>query len=227
MRCSARSKEEPGRCPGPSGGLLRPQSRGPVAPPSTTLLRVETHRAAGREAGFTLVELLVVVGLIGVLAAVTVMMMPGAVLSAKADGGAARVVSVLRSARELAIAQRRNVRVTFTAPNQIIITRVEVPGPGTTVISSVVLEGGIEFRTFAGQPDTPDAFGNATATSFGTAVTISFTSEGWFVDQNGDPVNGTVFIGRANQPISARAVSIFGPTALVSQWRWDGSRWVR
>ena len=34
-----------------------------------------------------------------------------------------------------------------------------------------------------------------------------FTSEGTFVDQNGDPVNGTVFLGRGIDPLSARAVS--------------------
>jgi prepilin-type N-terminal cleavage/methylation domain-containing protein len=190
-------------------------------------MRARVRCRSHPDAGFTLVETLVVVGLIGVLAGVAVMMMPGAILSAKADSGAARVTSILRGAREQAIAQRRSVRVTFTAPNRIVISRVEVPGPGTTVISDVVLEGGMDFRLFPGLPDTPDAFGNATATSFGLAANIAFTSEGWFVDHNGDPVNGTAFVGRANQPLSARAVTIFGPTALISQWRWNGSRWTR
>ena len=179
------------------------------------------------EAGFTLIELLVAVGLIGILSAISVMMMPGVILSAKADSGAARVVSVLRMAREQAIAQRRSVRVTFTPPNRVVISRQEVPGPGTTVINSVPLENGMEFGLFSGIPDTPDAFGNASATSFGLATTIAFTSEGWFVDQNGDPVNGTAFLGKANQPLSARAVTIFGPTALIREWRWNGSQWIR
>ena len=47
------------------------------------------------------------------------------------------------------------------------------------------------------------------------------------VDQNGDPVNGTVLLGRYDDPMSARAVTIFGPTALIRQWRWGGSRWIR
>jgi prepilin-type N-terminal cleavage/methylation domain-containing protein len=190
-------------------------------------MRAMTGRAAQRDAGFTLLETLVVVAIMGVLAAISVMMMPGAILQAKADGGAARLTSVLRSAREQAIAQRRNVRVTFTPPNRIVISRVEVPGPATTLITSVSLEDGMEFRLYPGLPDTPDAFGNATATSFGVATTLSFTSEGWFVDQNGDPVNGTVYVGKVTQPLSARAISIFGPTALVSAWRWNGNRWAR
>jgi prepilin-type N-terminal cleavage/methylation domain-containing protein len=176
-------------------------------------------------AGFTLVETLVVVGLIAVLSGITVMVMPIALLSAKADSGAAQVVSVLRVAREEAISQRRNLRVAFTAPNRIVVSRVEVPGPGISVITQALLEGGLTFRLFVGLPDTPDAFGNAAASSFGGATSIAFTSSGEFVDQNGDPVNGTVFIGREDQPLSARAVSIFGPTALVREWRWNGSRW--
>jgi len=176
-------------------------------------------------AGFTLVEVLVVAGLIAVLSAIAAMVMPIALLSARADSGAAQVVSVLRVAREQAIAQRRNVRVQFNDPNQIVITRVEVPGPGTTVIRTVWLEGAATFRLFAGVPDTPDAFGNAAPSSFGGAGTIAFTSSGEFVDQNGDAVNGTVFIGRDREPLSARAVSVFGPTALVREWRWNGARW--
>ncbi len=178
-----------------------------------------------RAAGFTLVELLVVVGLIAVLSAITVLVMPTALLSARADSGAAQVVSTLRIAREAAISQRRNVRVSFTAPAGIVISRVEVPGPAISVINQVRLEAGNTFRLFGGVPDTPDAFGNAAAWSFGGATSVAFTSSGEFVDQNGDPVNGTVFLGRDNQPLSARAVSVFGPTALIREWRWNGARW--
>ena len=179
------------------------------------------------DAGLTLIELVVVIALISALTGISVMIMPGVILSAKADSGAARVLATLRIAREQAISQRRNVRVAFTAPNRVVISREEVPGPGTTVITTVPLEAGMEFRLFPGIPDTPDAFGNATAAAFGLATTIAFTSEGWFVDQNGDPVNGTAFLGKVNQPQSARAVTIFGPTALIREWRWNGRQWIR
>ena len=74
-------------------------------------------------------------------------------------------------------------------------------------------------------PDTPDAFGNDTATTFAGATTVAFTSEGEFVDEGGDPVNGSVFIGREAEPLTMRAVTIFGSTALIREWRWNGAQW--
>ncbi len=181
-------------------------------------------------AGFSFAEVMVVLGLIAVTSSITIMVMPRALRSASADSGAIRLASVLRTAREQAISQRRLIRVAFTGTNQITVTRIEVrqvdgTTPAPVVLNTVWLEDGVEFRTFAELPDTPDVFGNATAASFGTATTVDFTSEGSFVDQNGDPVNGTVFLGKYGDALSGRAVSIFGPTALIREWRWDGSRW--
>jgi type II secretory pathway pseudopilin PulG len=168
-----------------------------------------------------------VLGIIAVASTTAVMVMPRAVTSAKADSSAQRLESVLRTAREQSISQRRNVRVVFNAPNTVQVFRVEVgPPPLTlTLISEAVLEGRAQFLLFPGIGDTPDAFGNSNAVSFGTATSVQFTSEGSFVDQAGDEVNGTVFIGVPDQPETARAVSVFGPTALIRTWNWDGHSW--
>jgi hypothetical protein len=53
-----------------------------------------------------------------------------------------------------------------------------------------------------------------------------FTSEGTFVNANGDPINGTVFFSIPNQKNSARAITIMGATALIRVWRWNGREWV-
>ncbi len=186
-----------------------------------------TIRARAGEAGASLTEVLIVVGIIAVVMAITVLVMPAALLHARADSGAAQVTATLRLAREQAIAQRRNVQVNFIAPDRITVQRVEIPGPGTTMISDVRLEGGANFRLMPGLPDTPDAFGNPSPTAFPGAVTVAFTSTGELVDENGDPVNGTVFLGTAGAPLSARAITVFGPSALIREWRWAGTRWER
>lgn len=186
---------------------------------------VGPRSSARRHAGFSLIEMLFVLAIIGTVSTIAIIVMPFARATAAADSSVAALSSVLRTAREQAISQRRNIRVTFTDPNQVVIERVEVPGPGTTVLNTITLDNLSAYRQFDGVPDTPDAFGNTTSAWFGGATTIAFTSEGEFVDENGDPINGSVFIGREDEPLSARAVTVFGPTALVREWRWNGVIW--
>ena len=38
-----------------------------------------------------------------------------------------------------------------------------------------------------------------------------FTADGLFVDQAGNLVNGSIFIGQLGKPLSARAVTVFAP----------------
>ena len=59
-----------------------------------------------------------------------------------------------------------------------------------------------------------------------SSLTRAFSSEGTLIDASGDVLNGTVFLAIPDQPNSARAISIFGITALLRTWRWDGGRWV-
>ena len=99
-------------------------------------------------------------------------------------------------------------------------------GPSTP-LESTYLEGRLEFRQFAGVPDTPDAFGNAAAVVVGGANPVMFTSEGSFTDVDGNPINASIFLGVPNQASTANALTIIGTTATVRTFRWDGSRWVQ
>jgi hypothetical protein len=79
---------------------------------------------------------------------------------------------------------------------------------------------------FSGMPDTPDAFGASAAQSFTGTAPVMFTSDGSLVDSNGDVSNGTIFFGIPGQPMTARAVTIFGVTGLTRIWKWRGSQWM-
>jgi hypothetical protein len=46
------------------------------------------------------------------------------------------------------------------------------------------------------------------------------------MNDNGDPINGTIFMAVPDEANTARAITFFGPTALLRVWRWDGSKWV-
>lgn len=182
------------------------------------------------EHGYTTLELLVTVGIMGTIAAMAAVQIGIARPSYKGDGAMRQVIAQLNIARELAITQRRFVQVAFTAGNEVQITREDVPN-GTTVIQTVPIEGGMRFGLTAGVPDTPDNFGNATPVSFGAAALLRFTTDGTLVDENANPISGSVFLNwpglGQGQERAARAVTILGSTGRIRGYRWDGRNWKR
>lgn len=181
-------------------------------------------RLARTEAGFTLVEMLIVVALTGIILAITAGFFRAAVSTYQGDADMRIVEWQLKLARETAINTRRSIEVRFTAPNIVTLVRRNIPG-GTTTISSIYLEHNTRFMLFPGSPDTPDGFGNATPTAFSGAATIMFNSDGMFTDGNGNPINGTVYLGQPGHRTTARALTVFGPTARIRTFRWNGTQW--
>lgn len=183
-------------------------------------------RPSRSERGFSLVELTVVIGITSVVAGIAAFQIGAAQPSIRGDGAMRIVMSNLNMARERSITERRNFIVEFIEPNQIRLERQEVPA-GTTVLSTVPLEGGVRFYVFDQLPDTPEAFGKDAAIDFGSADTILFSTDGTLINQSGSPANGTVFLGIPGQLRSARAVTVLGSTGRVRVYKWDGARWVR
>jgi len=180
--------------------------------------------------GITLVEVLVTVGIIGVLAGASMLVMPSVVAMTKADSGATQLLTVLRTAREQAITERRNIELRFIAPDRVECWRIDVDGNGTavgqTLVQAMTIGERMEFRRFPGLPDTPDAFSaGPTPIEFTGAAPWRFTTEGSLVDANGDVVNGSVFLGQERDPSTARAITLFGPTAVLREWSWNGRAW--
>jgi prepilin-type N-terminal cleavage/methylation domain-containing protein len=187
-----------------------------------------TTRFSGND-GFTLVEMLVVVGIISVAMVTATAVMPGMLAASRSDAATAVVVNTLRLARDRAIGERRNMDVVFIPPNRLQIVREEIGGGTNPVIMDTYLANGQQFFRFASTGDTLDGFSLFSGPlAFGTGpsvATIMFTSEGTLVDASGDPINGTIFVASPASITSARAVTIFGPTALIRPWRWDGRNW--
>lgn len=186
--------------------------------------------------GFSLIELLVVLAIIGIMSGIAIGITSEAIRTEKGKSGAAQLAAFLKRHRELAISRRRNIEIAFVAPNLVRSSQRAVPDPpnplaANTPLESMYFEGRIEFRQFGGIPDTPDAFGSGGPIWIGgappTANPVMFTSEGSFTDVNGDPINVSVFLGVVNQRNTANALTIIGTTAAVRTWRYDGSRWVQ
>ena len=169
--------------------------------------------------------MLFVLGIMGVVAAMAGFQMNTARPSMKGDGAMRIVMSQMRMARELAITQRRYMRLSFTDPNKVEILREEVPGPSTTVVGTAVIEGGVEYGLVTGLPDSPDAFGGGAAIDFGIVTNVKFTPDGTLVNQDGATANGSVFLAMPDVARSARAITVLGSTGRIRGYRWDGRSW--
>jgi len=145
----------------------------------------------------------------------------------QSDSAMRIVIAELNTARDLAVAQRRNMEIQFVGGNWVRVVRHEAPGIATTVLRSVALESNATFNLVPGVPDTPDAFGNANAVAFGVANTVMFGTDGTLIDGNGNPLNGTVFLSILTQEESVRAVTVLGATGRIRGYRWWGGVWTR
>jgi prepilin-type N-terminal cleavage/methylation domain-containing protein len=178
-------------------------------------------------AGYSLIELMMTLGIFGVVSAIAVVQIGASRPGAIGDGAMRVAMSQMTSAREQAITQRRCMRLVFDIPNnRVQIVREEVPGPGLTVLSSVPFEGGVKFSS-TGLTNTPDNFGIGGAVDFGTATEIKFSPDGTLINQVGAMINGTVYLALPSSLLSARAVTVLGSTGRVRGYKWDGRQWVR
>lgn len=186
-----------------------------------------------KQAGYSMIELMLVTGIMGVVTGIAVVQIGSSKQGLVGDGAMRVVLSQLNQAKQLAITQRRNMRLTFANNNSVQIIREEVPGPTLTTISTVPFEGGMQFLRIGALPDLTTApltevpaNPAGVALAFAGATQIRFAPDGTLVDENGNTLNGTVFLAHvATEVMSARALTIFGATGRVRAFRWDGSSW--
>jgi prepilin-type N-terminal cleavage/methylation domain-containing protein len=177
--------------------------------------------------GFSLLEVLVVVSLIMIVMGMAIMNFSSVMPNYRANSAMDQVLSQLRTARARAISHRIEVRVQFVGTNQMTLTEIWFVGvapPPTTI----TFEGGAQYMVFA-VPDTPMGFGNGAPIMFaginGGPPIMKFTTNGSFIDAGNTLVNGTVFLGIAGSPSTARAVTVLGATGRVREYHYDGAQW--
>ena len=212
-------------------------------------MRVQSR---GKQQGFSLIELLVVVAVIAILSGIAIISTISSTQQARANAAMDAVVTQFRQARQLAISMRRNVAINFTAPNKIQIVVGTLPGePAATAIAPVFLNdnaaGGSIFYVYPSVPDTPMAFGNSAAIQITSATggaapaNMIFNSSGMLVGTNKDttvptnfategsnfPINVSIFTGTsiANQQATARGITVLGSTGRVRAYIYSGSVW--
>jgi prepilin-type N-terminal cleavage/methylation domain-containing protein len=184
-----------------------------------------------RQQGFTMVETVIVIAIIMIVTAYAVIQTSGSLESSKANAAMDTVMSQLRTARQMAISQRRNVQVQFNPSDNFYnpplpsVTYTVLSGIGTnsgavttplqaisgTATVKMPLVDRVTFMGFPGVPDTPMGFGTC-AGNYGVCIggvaggpsTMLFNATGQFTDSTAvTPLNGTIFIGIADPKISS------------------------
>ena len=189
------------------------------------MTRTIVHHARS-ERGISLIDTMVTLSILAIVGSMATMHVATVRRSLQGDGAMRLVMAQLNTAREMAITQRRNMEVRFIGTNRLQVVRNDVP-TGTTTLTNIAFESNAEYALVSGVGDTPDAFGNSSAISFATAQTIMFGTNGTLIDNNGFPVNGTIFLSIASIPESFRAVTVLGSTGRVRGYRWNGLAWTR
>lgn len=197
------------------------------------------RKANRNESGFTLVEAVIVIGIMMVLMGIAIVSSSGTIRSYQVNSAQDVVVSQLRVARQLAIDQRRTVTVWIdSAPETdgayhvkyqvqpALANTSEQPGPLVDEPVSIA----VAFVLEPGVPDTPMKFGNNAAVYIGNPPVaggppiMQFNATGTFTDSTGtNLIYGTVFLGMPNQASTARAVTIMGGTGRVRGYSYLGA----
>jgi type II secretory pathway pseudopilin PulG len=188
--------------------------------------------------GISLIEMMVVVAIAMTIAGMVVVHLTPTLQTFRSNSAASQVVDVFRQAREYAITYRRYVQITFPnyaangANNQIaIIVKNSLTPPfnqADVLLTTVTLSGTVQFQLAGAVPDSPDAFGNATAVNFGSVdggppTGMFFQADGTFVNLTGNFVNGSVFLGQNKTISTARAVTVLGTTGRIRSYNINGA----
>jgi prepilin-type N-terminal cleavage/methylation domain-containing protein len=189
-------------------------------------------RKGRTEAGFSLIEALVVIAIVLVMAATAIIQIGPRLKSAKTDTALATALGQLRQYHEAAVDQRHVYRVSFMAPRTIQVDQMTFDSSGNqvfTFINSIDLPIETQFACIEGIPTSqsgvPDGLGNGkTAIDFsldhgGGGTAVFFQKDGRATDSAGRLNDGVVYIAQTGELSSSKALSVLGATGRIKGWR--------
>jgi len=181
-------------------------------------------RTSGRiSRGFSFVELLLVVALVGVVAAAAYPVITSTMDHYASEAAFELLLSTVRNARQSAIDNRRAYRLTFTAPGSIAVWRQD-SGFAWERDRQLNMTENVSFSLPSGIPGIP-MIPHSSDIDFGGDNTFLFRGDGSAISTSGQVVSGVVYLSRNDGSGSCWAVSIFGGTGMARGWTYEGEQW--
>jgi len=192
----------------------------------------QRHNAVSPSAGFSLVELLTVVAIVGTMAAVSIPALMGAVAHAKLRGAASSLAGLIQSGRMQAVKRNRTLTVHFLRKKDVPFAFAKDatdPSPDPAATDPQVQLGGSPFQvavpTGAGAPLLTAAVLSYTPLDYPKLP--SFNPRGLpcnYVSGKCTPAGFIYYINDTSHARAWTAVSI-SPGGRVKQWFWNGGAW--
>ena len=207
-------------------------------------LKSSRNGERARAIGLTLTEMVIAISVFLIAGAMTVMALRPAWQDARLASAYNDVLMMMRRARESAIVERRTYLVSFANDvkcNQLKCSEITVSrllgglkgAPDASATTAMQLPPEVEFLNVKGIPtsssgpnSTPDGWGaGAAAIDFdqgvngGNKAAIYFQPDGSARDVNNNLNNGVVYLARADDLYSSRAISLWGASGRIRGWR--------
>jgi len=192
------------------------------------------RRVAYPQGGYTLIEVLLVISLVGVLAGVAVPITTSAIDELRAAAAARYVAARLAATRLDAVRRSSTVALRFDPNGSDYTFRPFLDGNGNGLRAADILSGadrplgraerlsdqfaGTAFGLLPATPDLDGALGNADGVRIGATSLLS-------ISPNGSCTSGTLYVhGRRSQ----YAIRVLGATGRVRLFRYDrgAGRWI-
>jgi prepilin-type N-terminal cleavage/methylation domain-containing protein len=176
--------------------------------------------------GFSLIELIIVIAIAMVASSIAFINLTPAIKDARVSSSVNTALATVRRAREEAVSKRRVYVVTFTAPGTVQVSQNSSLG---TPLVTMALPTDITFVADPSLPSPgPDGFGAGKVAidfdqgvSAGSKTQIYFQPDGSALDSANNVNNGVLYIGRAGELGSSRALTLWGATGRLRAWRID------
>ncbi|MFT3745170.1 MAG: prepilin-type N-terminal cleavage/methylation domain-containing protein [Pyrinomonadaceae bacterium] len=214
-------------------------------------MRNRLHRLGRSDHGFSVTELLVVLGVIGVMSVISLPYLVNFKSAYRSEDQALKVIDLMREAGQMAMNRRRTIRFEIDYTDNVALIIDENGTAADAKIKKIPLEATKDVRmdiipSTISKPNPPnyndlatttDALGHldgATTINGHTVWAARFRSDGSVVTAANVPINANIYVWPPITPGSTtpknkyevRAITIFGGSGAIRYWKHNGTTFV-